>query len=293
MLNFQCRKLSLPLLFMVFAFSLKSQQYQDCQTPFPVCSLKTYHIGEMSGFGHTKDKMESLRCSSQMQETNSFWFEWKVTDSGILTFVVNPENVEDDIDFVLFRKSGTDCTSLQELRCMASGRTYGRDDEQDNDACRGNTGLSIRSVDDFEKAGCKFNDDNYLKFLQAEAGEEYLLMVNNYDSSQGFSITFEGDCTLESTVDCDRISISEPVQIVDVFPNPAKDLLNIKFVSDNEKDATIYIYDVAGKLVQKMDYEVSLGLNKSTLVIHQLEPSSYILTLVQGEFITNKQFIKQ
>ncbi len=294
--NMLTQKLPKPLvmaLLLIFSFSMQAQSYQDCISTFPVCEMKTYHIGEMRGKGQVADLLKDLRCSSQMQETNSFWFSWDVIEEGTMTFVINPIDQKDDIDFVLFKRKKGSCAQLEEVRCMASGRTHGADELQSNSPCEGNTGLSIQSRDDFERAGCKYNDDNYLKFLKASEGEEYVLMVNNFNSANGFSITFEGDCDLEMVSNCSRFDINEPVLITELYPNPTNQQINIEFMSDSDETATLHIYSVSGELIKESEMNVNRGINTSSIQVEDLDSGSYVIKLTQGAFTTNKQFIKQ
>ncbi len=55
---------------------------------------------------------------------------------------------------------------------MASGNIIGKN-ARSSSMCQGVTGLSYQSLDEFEKSGCKYNSDNFLKYLSAEADEEY------------------------------------------------------------------------------------------------------------------------
>jgi hypothetical protein len=55
---------------------------------------------------------------------HSTWIRFKSNSAGTLTFVISPITPTDDIDFVLFKSTKGNCTSLQEVRCMASGRSY-------------------------------------------------------------------------------------------------------------------------------------------------------------------------
>lgn len=74
-----------------------------------------------------------------------------------MTFVISPSESDNDIDFIVFAKK--DISSVPEiLRCMASGEEIGGNNDKN---CLGNTELTLSSTDEFEKQGCKFNDDNF------------------------------------------------------------------------------------------------------------------------------------
>jgi hypothetical protein len=290
--NISIKKITLSMIIGFLVFGMRAQEFQDCESTFPICDLKTYHIGEMLGEGKVTDDLSNLRCSQNMTETNAFWFSWRINHPGTMTFVISPNEQKDDIDFILFKRANKNCDDMEEVRCMASGRTYG-DGEADNSGCEGKTGLSIKSLDDFEKAGCKFNDDNYLKFLQVGMEEEYVLMVNNYNSKSGFSITFEGDCVLTPQSGCNIFSINDPVVITELYPNPTQELLNVEFISETDVESKLTIMNMSGELNLEVEIKTTIGLNENILDVSRLSPGSYLLHLIQGEYTTVKQFIKQ
>ena len=98
-----CRLLSATiLLFILINVSAQSSsQYKDCNTAFPICEMKTYHFGQMDGFGLKQEAPEQTSCfASGFAETNSFWITWTAATPGTLTFVINPNNVDDDFDLI-------------------------------------------------------------------------------------------------------------------------------------------------------------------------------------------------
>jgi hypothetical protein len=99
-----------------------------------------------------------MNCDLYIEESNSLWLEFEIGFDGTLIFTISPEVPHDDLDFILFRKSD-DCQSLEEIRCMQSGISYGTDPRVSS-RCSGKTGLDNMSIDEFELSGCKYNDDN-------------------------------------------------------------------------------------------------------------------------------------
>ena len=75
------------------------------------------------------------------------------------------------------------------------------------------------------------------------------------------------------------IEASEPVegptQIVEVFPNPAKDRINIRFAEDVE--AVVSLYDMTGRLVQSF-----AGQNQFLIPIQNLSKGIYTLVTFIG-----------
>jgi len=192
----------------------------------------------------------------------------------------------------LYRKSDANCQKMEEVRCMAAGQNIG-DAEDINTKCKGRTGLSLSSVDEFERQGCRFSSDNFLKMLHVEQGEEFVLLINNFDSKDGFSITFEGDTHLRSLIDCDMISINEPLMIVNLYPNPAVNSINLEYLVQKAEALQIDLMDIAGKSYHHFDIVPELGKNKNTFVLSDIAKGSYLVRIRQGKFTTVRQFIKQ
>ena len=288
------RKFQFFFCFILLCISLTkgfSQNFQDCRQAFPVCELKTYHIGNVSGYGSLQKETTNLDCfNSNFKETNAFWFEWSVEEAGVITFVLDPNTQEDDLDFILFKKEDNDCSNLNPVRCMASGPNLGTVENRD---CLGQTGLKINSVDEFESNGCKYNDDNYLKFIQVEKGETYSLLVNNYNSSDGFSISFEGDATLDDSEHCQGIRLENDVLITALYPNPANEIIHVDFITASLESVDIQIIDITGQLIYQTNENPIQGLNKKIIETGQLTPGTYLLKIKQNDYQTVKRFIKR
>jgi len=283
-------KTVLLLLFVIFGHSIYGQ-FQDCSASTKLCDKGTFHFSSMEGMGLVDESQEGLLCSENFKEINSGWLRWNILKSGNLTFVLDPINSEDDLDFVLYRIN-SDCNDLEEIRCMASGRSYGNS-ERTTQPCEGRTGLSFESLDDFENSGCKYNDDNYLKFLQTEAGEEYVLFVNNFSSAKGFSITLEGTAEFRRFNSCLDFQIEENINILELFPNPAREEISIIYNKPESKPIEIQILNLQGQVVQsKLSNSTKLE-QRENLSIGNLNPGTYLVRINQGKFSSTKRFIKQ
>ena len=275
---------------LLICFSAQGQNYQDCSNPYPICDLKSYHFEEMSGQGDLQDELPELRCISnqKFKETNSKWLSFAVSEPGTLVFNIEAMSEGDDIDFILFKK-GSDCTDLKEVRCMTSGNDM-INKRNTTTKCIGNTGLSYTSLDDFEKSGCKYSDDNYLKFLSVNQGEKYVLLVNNYDSESGFSISFNGDCTLREADNCILKDLN--LNIVKLFPNPTSNSLVTEINSISES-FTLQILDTTGRLIKEVKGSCELGLQSLNVDVSHLLSGMYILQVSQSELSASKTFVKE
>ncbi len=269
---------------------LTAQHYQDCSEAFPVCNKQTYHFKTMEGVGKTQDALGQLRCSNELRETNALWLTWEVEKDGILTFFIDPANSSDDIDFVLFR-ADENCSKLEEVRCMAAGLNVG-EAEETSAGCKGQTGLMYQSIDDFERSGCKYESDNFLKFLSAKQGEKYYLFVNNYESKEGFSITFDGDMEFKTLGDCELFNVEQPLSISSIVPNPATKSITVNLFAINEKNVHTEIFSMDGKRIYEGDYKTLKGQNKQVIEVENYTAGTYLIRLTQEKYSTIRQFVK-
>lgn len=81
-----------------------------------------------------------------------------------------------------------------------------------------------------------------------------------------------------------------------VFPNPALDIVNMDFELQESVAVSFAIYDVQGKLVDKLlDYKCKKGTNRITFSIAALAKGNYVLKAVtaDGQTATAQTFTKQ
>jgi hypothetical protein len=94
-------------------------------------------------------------------------------------------------------------------------------------------------------------------------------------------------CSFEYVLSTNNIDISETIQI---FPNPAKDFLQIQLTVEPKNQLQVQIYDLTGRLVQsetlqrgQMLYQIAVG---------GLNEGAYLLQINDGEKQARKVFVK-
>lgn len=189
----------LNLLAALLPFCCFAQNHADCDSAYRVCDKNPLHFAGQSGEGAVMDA-EMIGCflnSPQVgkPEKNSVWLRFDIKESGTVSFVIVPDTLSDDIDFVVFalpRKG--DCAGKRVVRCMAAGD---KSENYDISPCMGATGLNELEKDESEDSGCADKDDNnWLAPLQARSGEQYVLLVSNTSAAyNGFKIQFGGTAT--------------------------------------------------------------------------------------------------
>ncbi len=76
-----------------------------------------------------------------------------------------------------------------------------------------------------------------------------------------------------------------------IFPNPAKDFLNIEWLSPKEEAVTIEFMDVQGKIVKQLKVQTYNGYNNLHINITNLQAGCYSIK-INGAARQYKQFIK-
>jgi len=172
----------------------------DCVTGVILCDKSSFSVDYVLGGGNDTQELDGASClvnCGGAAETSSAWYKWTCDQSGTLSFVLTPNNPNDDLDFILYElPNGIDnCNSKNELRCMASGENTGQP-LSDWIGCYGPTGLQIGDPDTGEECGCQSGNNNFVAAIDMIAGQSYALAINNFsNSSAGFSIDFGGTGT--------------------------------------------------------------------------------------------------
>lgn len=174
----------------------------DCDKAVVLCDKSPFIVENVNSVGDDPAEVDETcllpnPIPGEHGESASVWYKWTCKDPGTLTFDLRPTSSSDDLDFAVFYLPGglADCENKELVRCMASGETIG-ESQSYNAPCTGLTGLDLSSTDVTETAGCDGDSDNYLAALNMQAGESYVLIVNNFSlSGSGFEISFGGTGT--------------------------------------------------------------------------------------------------
>lgn len=193
------KKLFLSQFILLFIATISfAQKNADCIKAKEICKKGTHDIQIADGEG--KDKSEAFPTPCFMGgvgtengngEKNSTWIKVKIAKSGSLKFTLRPKKTDDDLDFVVYKVSGGNCSDKKIIRCCASG------DKDAYSYCMGPTGLRDGESDVMENPGCTNDNNGYLKPINAKEGDYFVILVSNVSSAgQGFSIRLYGTCML-------------------------------------------------------------------------------------------------
>lgn len=149
------------------------------------------------GYGTTMD-LNNTPCSGG--EANSMWLRLNVNTAGTIVFTLTPLLGTDDYDFAVVNMTGKSCstfTSADVIRCNYNNNSPGSN-------VNGAIGLNNTSLLTFVTSG-SFGS-SYLQQITANAGDVYLIMLNNFGyytggagPTSGFTIDFTGSTATFNT----------------------------------------------------------------------------------------------
>ena len=257
-------------------------QHKDCATALEICDNTPLHIDPGSGVGSIDPDVAN---TCVFQEYNSIWLKWTVMEEGIISFVLYPDSALQDLDFVVFQTGSDDvCNDKIPVRCMAAGANVGQPPQQWLN-CAGATGLAPGNTDAEEPAGCSSASNNFLAPIDALAGEQYILMINEFsDSGFGYTLSFTGTASL-TCITGTAYPEEENTQVsLTVYPTVSTGTIFIRVAEAGHSLNHLNIVNTAGQIVysdkqlSETDLEIDLQHLPPGIYFAQLRSSHSTLT---------------
>jgi len=158
----------------------------DCESATSVCNMVYDENDSPSGIGNV---IETGPGSCQTGgEFNSAWYIFSPQTDGVLTFVLEPSDLNDDYDWSVFDITDGGCAGINsgaspEVSCNSYGTFAGPPGQTGISSAMGGTGSSNGPGD---ALGPPFNED-----LAVTAGSVYALVVMNYSQTlNGYNLDF-------------------------------------------------------------------------------------------------------
>jgi len=189
---------------------------QDCAGGLSICNNATFS-GNSSGSGNYADLTSGNRGCLTNGEHQSSWYAFSPTVSGTIAFTIAPANGTDDYDFAVWgpMSSVTCPPSAAPIRCSWSSSI-------------GSTGLRVGAGDNSEGSG----GDKWVNAITANAGEIYLLVIDNYDaSSSPFNLNW--GLTGGASLNCNTL----PVSLVDFTGEKQNDKVRLGWTTSTETNS--------------------------------------------------------
>lgn len=189
-MNYSLPKIvSLIILIVGNFLHLQAQNPADVSGAIILCSKETRTVANIAGCGDDCNETITTCLGDGTNgdvETNSIWFNFRATNFGVLTFVIEALDPNDQLSFAVVQLPNgfNDGTDMVTLRCVPTC-TFNR------------IGLNDTAFDVSEDPACPPTNDGFLEGLNLEAGLSYGILINNANSTGGFTIEFGGTGELE------------------------------------------------------------------------------------------------
>lgn len=140
-----------------------------------------------------------------------------------------------------------------------------------------------------EKTGTKTT--HVLKGIQKITFTENSLIIKNKNAStKEFVIASIRNLNFGNYTAINELSITQ--YTFQVYPNPAKDQITIKFKADYTEKVRLQISDLQGRIVMEQTIESQSGINLKPVSISQLNCGLYLCRIQNGNNTSSKLFIK-
>jgi hypothetical protein len=101
-------------------------------------------------------------------------------------------------------------------------------------------------------------------------------------------IDLDGKTTYSKQIDLD---VNSNGNVVNVYPNPAKDNLNIEYTSNNNASLSLQIIDMSGRIIKQVQTKIASGNNAILLPLDGVSAGMYQLQLIENNRLSYVQKI--
>lgn len=173
--------------FLAFFSSYGQNEPTDCSNAIIVCGNTNLELNS-NGIGTDDFFLPGNNPPScNFTESQSLWIKVNIVQSGTLAFTITPEssNPDEDYDFAIYGPN-VDCSNLgSSIRCSST-----------NPPSAGVSTLTgLRDSETDLSEGPAFSGNGFVRSIDALAGEEYYILVDNFSQNGGFDIEFTGTAT--------------------------------------------------------------------------------------------------
>jgi gliding motility-associated-like protein len=175
---------------------LPYQPEQDACNAITLCSNTFYTPFSYRGGGYLYPEVDTYLRLGEAYERNSVWFRIKVATAGSIVFTITPVSPVQDYDFSVFNVTNLTKCPYTRMQLADNIIRYNLNCNADCNSDQplypgGKIGLDYTSQLKFVPGGTV--GDPFLQKIDAQAGDEYLIMVNNFTAlAEGFSISLDG-----------------------------------------------------------------------------------------------------
>lgn len=161
-------------------------QNTDCSNALAIIPDKMYHAEKAPA---NSGKIMELKANDAQQnyfferEHHTAWYYFEVPDDGILTMTISPDQIQDDYDWLLFKKRNENfCKEILTHQLLPLRTNIARNDKN----IFSKTGMSPEGLHELEGPG---KNPSFSKPVSVKKGEVYYLVLDNvYKHGKGHRI---------------------------------------------------------------------------------------------------------
>lgn len=162
----------------------------DCAGAVPITDSVTICERPVRGFGNVLEIKENPVDVKEWfeREHNTTWYTFRAPVKTIITMDIIPNNIEDDIDFLIFEGAIPGiCDKIQTRQVVPIRTNISRNDKANGSIC----GLRKDAPDDFVRSGV---GSSFSRALPVEEGQLFYLVIDYQDRPlDGYTIRFHYD----------------------------------------------------------------------------------------------------
>jgi PKD repeat protein len=100
----------------------------------------------------------------------------------------------------------------------------------------------------------------------------------------------DGDVRQSDNKNCISIESEKP-QVLPVYPNPAKDIVSVEWMSSSEATTEVHIINSMGIKIFGQQFETSKGLNRKVIRLPEVEQGIYMIVIQSGSFSSTQRVV--
>ncbi|WP_108803593.1 T9SS type B sorting domain-containing protein [Aquimarina sp. Aq107] len=220
------KKLHFTLLLFILCFKGYAQnEPTDCINSIIVCGNTNLELNS-NGVGTNDFALPgNFPPDCAFVESQSLWIKVNIVQSGTLAFTITPESssAAEDYDFAVYGPNVT-CNALgTSIRCSSTNPPSA--------GVSTLTGLNDTETETSEGPGSEGN--GFVRSIDALAGEEYYILIDNYSQNGGFDLEFTGTALLPDSPQNDSsTSTSLDLTECDIVTDPNDGMTNFDLESN-------------------------------------------------------------
>jgi flagellar motor protein MotB len=167
-----------------------TQDNGDCTGSLFIADSVYVQEQAVRGFGNVLEIKENPAEDKQWfeREHHTTWYKFRAPNTTLLTFTIEPKNIEDDIDFLVFEGAIPGiCDKIQNKSVAPIRTNISRNDKANQSIC----GLRKDAPDAYVRSGV---GSSFSSAIEVKGGDLYYLVIDYQDRPlDGYTIRFHYD----------------------------------------------------------------------------------------------------